>query len=85
VLYAAIFEPTVARVDLWHPPASHHEGPIFLNVRRHLDMPQALALAFPKKVRVYVEDDAEAKNWDWPVQLQKELGQEYLQVRKVGK
>jgi hypothetical protein len=66
------------------PPASHHEGPIFLNVRRHLDVPQAMALAFPKKVRVYVKDDDEAKNWDWPLQLQTKLGQECLQIRKVG-
>ena len=85
VLYAGIFEPDVARIDLWHPPASHQHGPIFLNVRRHLDMPQALALAFPKKLRVYVEDDTEAHNWDWPLQLQKELEKDYLQIRKVGK
>jgi hypothetical protein len=83
-LYAAIFEPDVARVDLWHPPTSHHEGPIFLNVRRYLDVPQAMALAFPKKLRVYVKDDDEAKNWEWPLQLQTKLGQEYLQIRKVG-
>jgi hypothetical protein len=84
VLYAALFEPDVARLDLWHPPASHHEGPIFLNVRRNLDMPQALALAFPRKVKLYVKDDAEAKAWEWPVNLQQALGQDYLQIRKVG-
>jgi hypothetical protein len=83
-LYAALFEPDVARADLWHPPASHHEGPTFLNVRRYLDMPQAMALAFPKKLRVYVRDDGEAKNWEWPLQLQKALGKDYLQIRKVG-
>jgi hypothetical protein len=73
----------VARLDLWHPPASHRQGPTFLNVLRVLDMPQALALAFPRKVRVYVKDDAEAKPWDWPLRLQQVLGQDYLQVRKV--
>ena len=83
-LYAALFEPDVARLDLWHPPASHRQGPTFLNVRRVLDMPQAVALAFPRPVRLYVNDDAEAAGWDWPVKLQKALGQEYLQVRKVG-
>ncbi|HZY91136.1 MAG TPA: prolyl oligopeptidase family serine peptidase [Gemmataceae bacterium] len=82
-LYAAVFEPDVARLDLWHPPASHRQGPTFLNVLRVLDVPQALALAFPRKVRVYVKDDAEAKSWDWPLRLQKALGQEYVQVRKV--
>ena len=84
VLYASFFEPDVARVDLWHPPASHREGPIFLNVRRILDMPQAVALAFPKQVRIYVKEEAEASAWNWPMQLQKELGQESLKIRKVS-
>jgi dienelactone hydrolase len=83
-LYAALFEPGIARIDLWHPPASHHDGPIFLNVARILDMPQAMALAFPRTLRVYVKDDAEAAAWDWPMSLQKALGKEYLQIRRVG-
>jgi cephalosporin-C deacetylase-like acetyl esterase len=83
-LYAALFEPDVARLDLWHPPASHYQGPIFLNVRRILDMPQAVALAFPRKVRLHVKDPADAKSWEWPLQLQKALGQECLEVRVGG-
>jgi hypothetical protein len=83
VLYAALFEPDVARLDLWHPPATHRQGPIFLNVRRVLDMPQAVALAFPRSVVVYVKDDAEAKTWEWPLQLQKALGKEHLKIRKI--
>ena len=55
VLYAGLFEPDVARFDLWSPPASHRQGPTFLNVRRVLDMPQAVALAFPRSVRLYVK------------------------------
>src|SRR5207302_394979 len=50
VLYAGIFEPDVARLDLWHLPASHRRGPTFLNVRRVLDTPQALALVRPRTV-----------------------------------
>ena len=84
VLYAALFEPDVARLDLWHPPASHRQGPIFLNVLRVLDMPQAVALSFPRTVRLYVKDDAEAKAWQWPMQLQKALAQDHLQIRQVG-
>jgi dienelactone hydrolase len=84
VLYAALFEPDVARLDLWHPPATHRQGPIFLNVLRVLDMPQAVALAFPRKVRIYVKDDAEAKAWEWPMRLQKTLEKDDLQIRKVG-
>ncbi len=83
VLYAALFEPDVVRLDLWHPSPSHQQGPYFLNVRRVLDMPQAVALALPRKIKLYVKDDAEAKAWDWPLQLQKELGQDGLQIRKV--
>jgi hypothetical protein len=84
VLYAALFEPDVARIDLWHPPASHRQGPILLNVRRVLDMPQAVALAFPRAVRLYIKDDAEGAAWDWPTRLQKALGQESLKIRPVG-
>jgi hypothetical protein len=83
VLYASLFEPDVVRLDLWHPPASHRQGPTLLNVRRVCDMPQAMALAFPRAVRLYVKDENEAKAWDWPLQLQKALGQEYLKIRTV--
>jgi hypothetical protein len=83
-LYASLFEPDVARLDLWHPSPSHRQGPIFLNVLRVLDMPQAVALAFPRKVRLYVKDGAEAEMWGWPMHLQLLIGQEYLQIRKVA-
>ena len=84
VLYASLFEPDVARLDLWNLPASHKEGPIFLNVRKYLDLPQAVALAFPRPIRLYVKNAEEAKNWDWPMQLQKALGRNSLQIRVVG-
>jgi hypothetical protein len=83
-LYAALFEPEVARLDLWHPPASHRHGPTFLNVRRILDMPQAVALAFPRPVRLYVSDERDERAWRWPLELQRALGQEYLKTRRVG-
>jgi dienelactone hydrolase len=83
VLYASLFEPDVARLDLWYPPASHRQGPTFLNVRRYFDMPQAIALTFPHQVRLYVKEEADAKAWEWPLGLQKALGQEYLRIRVV--
>jgi dienelactone hydrolase len=83
-LYAALFEPDVARVDLWHPPASHLQGPFLLNVCRVLDMPQAVALALPRPVRIHVRDAAEAAAWEWPLQLERHLGQDHLQIRQVG-
>jgi len=83
VLYAGLFESDVSRFDLWHLPASHRDGPYFLNVRKFLDLPQAAALALPRQVRLYVRDDAEAALWDWPLQLQRALGANSLQIRKV--
>ena len=44
-LYASLFVPGIARLDLAGMPASHRDGPIYLNVLRHLDLPQAMAMA----------------------------------------
>jgi hypothetical protein len=44
-LYASLFEPPVARIDLDRLPASLREGPNFLNALRYLDTPQAVAMA----------------------------------------
>ena len=70
-LYAAIFEPGVTRLDLWHLPTSHREGPSFLNVLRYLDMPQAVALAAEKtQVRIYQNS---ADGWSYPQSVVKSL------------
>jgi dienelactone hydrolase len=83
-LYAALYEPDVARLDLWHLPPTHRDGPFLLNVRKYLDTPQAVALAFPRPVKLYVKDEAETRAWAWPLDLQKALGKESLQIRVVG-
>ncbi len=44
-LYAGLFEPTIARLDLSSLPKSHRGGPDYLNVLRVLDIPEALELA----------------------------------------
>ena len=44
-LYASLFEPSVSRLSLNDFPESHRNGPILLNVRKHFDLPQALAMA----------------------------------------
>lgn len=44
-LYAALFEPDLAGLDLTRLPSSHRNGPDFLNVLRILDLPQAVAMA----------------------------------------
>jgi dienelactone hydrolase len=45
VLYASLFEPGVRRLELKRLPASHAEGPDYLNVLQVLDIPQAVQLA----------------------------------------
>jgi cephalosporin-C deacetylase-like acetyl esterase len=45
--YAALFEPSIKEVVIIDPPTSHTEGPIFLNVLRVLDIPDALGLLAP--------------------------------------
>jgi dienelactone hydrolase len=71
-LYASLFEPDIARLELWRLPRSHRDGPIFLNVLRYLDVPQAVAMAAQhSQVRIYQEDDA---GWSFPQSVQKSLG-----------
>ncbi|MEA2062142.1 MAG: hypothetical protein U9P14_00465 [Gemmatimonadota bacterium] len=45
--YAALLDPRVTRVILHSPEVSHRSGPIFLNVLRYTDIPQALAMLAP--------------------------------------
>jgi hypothetical protein len=46
--YAALFEPAIAEVVALDPPASHKDGPFFLNVLRVCDIPDALGLLAPR-------------------------------------
>jgi dienelactone hydrolase len=72
-LYASLFIPAVARLLLDKPPTSQRDGPIYLNVLRHLDLPQAVALAAERSPLVlhtkdaapwkYTQDVARALQW----------------------
>jgi hypothetical protein len=44
-LYASLYEPDVAGLELSGLPVSHHEGPDYLNVLKFVDIPEALGLA----------------------------------------
>ncbi|HSI14380.1 MAG TPA: alpha/beta hydrolase family protein, partial [Chthoniobacter sp.] len=58
-LYAALFIPEVKRLDLHALPVSQHDGPIYLNVLRHLDLPQAAAMVAERStLAIYTADDA---------------------------
>jgi cephalosporin-C deacetylase-like acetyl esterase len=84
VLYASLFEPEIDRLDLWHLPHSHYDGPDFLNVLRYLDMPQALAMATERsQIRLYQKDDFQ---WQFPQAVSKTLGwpQEQFQIHTVS-
>jgi dienelactone hydrolase len=84
-LYASLYEPGIARLDLWRLPTAHRNGPFFLNVSKYLDIPQALALAHPRPIKLYLEREEEKQAFRWPLELQKGLGKESLQIRVVGK
>ena len=49
-LYAAILDPRVHQVLMQNPPASHTDGPYFLNVLRYTDLPEAAALLAPRRL-----------------------------------
>jgi hypothetical protein len=53
-LYVAMLDGNVARVVLESPPASHRQGPCYLGILRHTDIPEVIAL-MRDKVRIYGE------------------------------
>ena len=63
-LYAALFEKNVARLKLQSPPASHRDGPDYLNVLRFLDVPQAAAMVAEHcELRI---SKADPNQWEFP-------------------
>lgn len=71
-LYASLFEPDIAGLELRDLPRSHRDGPILLNVLRYLDMPQAVAMAAERsELRIHQEDDTD---WSFPQALARTLG-----------
>lgn len=62
-LYASLFTAPVAEVELTAPPASHRTGPDYLNVLRHLDVPQAVALAAERQPVTIRQGNAD--DWSW--------------------
>ncbi|MGI8601915.1 MAG: alpha/beta hydrolase family protein [Verrucomicrobiales bacterium] len=50
--YAALFEPRIQEVLLVDPPESHRDGPVFLNVLRVFDVPEALGMLAPRRLTI---------------------------------
>lgn len=80
VLYASLFEEGISGLQLRGLPTSHMIAPIYLNVLRHLDVEQAVAMAASRtKVQIVTEDE---NAWTWPVKTAARLGREReLQIR----
>jgi dienelactone hydrolase len=72
-LYASLFEPNIARLDLTRLPASHRAGqPDLLNVLQTLDMPATVAMSAERcEVRLHQSDPAE---WAYPAEVDRRLG-----------
>lgn len=49
-LYAAIVDEGISQVILEDPPLSHAEGPLFLNILRLTDLPEAAAMLAPRRL-----------------------------------
>jgi dienelactone hydrolase len=71
--YAALFEPTIMEVIIVEPPASHRDGPTFLNVLRVCDIPDALGMLAPTPLRLV---NAKDKAFDRTAQIYKIAGAE---------
>jgi len=78
--YAALLEPSIKEVIILDPPTSHKDGPIFLNVLRVLDIPEALGLLAPEVSLTLI--GAKDKAFDRTEQLYKLAGAEKKLQRK---
>ena len=56
--YAALLEPRLTEAVAVDPPTTHREGPIFLNVLRVLDIPEALGLLAPRPLTLFTAKSA---------------------------
>jgi cephalosporin-C deacetylase-like acetyl esterase len=70
-VYAALFEPEIKEVIIVDPPVSHRDGPIFLNVMRVLDIPEALGLLAPRPLTLI---NAKDKAFDRTAEIYKLAG-----------
>ncbi len=78
-LYATLFEPNIRDMELRELKPTHREGPIFLNVLRFLDMPEAIAIAAEKsEIAIFQSDKT---GWEYPEAVAKALGWEQKQLR----
>jgi len=56
--YAALFEQDIPEIVLLYPPASHRDGPVFLNVLQVLDIPEMLGMLAPRPLTIVSKNPA---------------------------
>jgi dienelactone hydrolase len=81
-LYASLFEPQITHLALFRLPTTHRDGPIFLNVLRYLDMPQAVALAAEHASITLPRQDASA--WRFPASVVESLRWDRQRVQIIA-
>lgn len=59
-VYASFVTPNISCLELLDPPATHRNGPYYLNVNRVLDVPQAIAIAAQNSKLAIQTDRADA-------------------------
>lgn len=72
-LYASLFEPNIAELRLYDLPASHADGPDFLNVLRSHDIPAAVAMA-AERCPVRIIGAKRVEDWEYPTRVTEALG-----------
>ncbi|MEZ4828772.1 MAG: prolyl oligopeptidase family serine peptidase [Bacteroidia bacterium] len=73
MIYASLFANSLQPIHIYEPPASHREGPCYLNVMKYMDIPAAILMAADKQEVVI--HSSEKKTWK---PLEKILGKEHL-------
>ena len=81
-LYASLFIPDVKRLDLHALPGTQHDGPIYLNVLRHLDLPQAAAMAAERSTLALYTNDSAPWQYAKSVAAVLNLGDKRVQIRE---
>ncbi len=81
-LHASLFEPPADNLNLAGIAPTHRDGPILLNVRRVLDMPEALAMAAARSPVALYSSSA----WTYPRAVLERIGlrAERLESRAAG-
>jgi hypothetical protein len=70
-LFAALFEDGVKSLELERMPSTLAQGPSFPNALRFFDLPQLVALVFPRAINL---TGADPGDWEWSLKAAKLLG-----------